>query len=88
MADVLTGKIIPSGKLTDTWAKSYADYPSSAEYSHNNGNVNDEYYKEDIFVGYRYFDTFGVEPAYCFGYGRSYTTFEMKADSVEQDGAY
>ena len=88
VADVLTGKIFPSGKLTDTWAKDYADYPSSAEYSHNNGNVNDEYYKEDIFVGYRYFDTFGVEPAYCFGYGRSYTTFEMKADSVEQDGAY
>ena len=85
VADVLTGKTIPSGRLTDTWAKDYYDYPSSVEYSHNNGDVNDEYYKEDIFVGYRYFDTFGVEPAYCFGYGKSYTTFEMKADRVEQD---
>ena len=83
VADVLTGRTIPSGRLTDTWAKDYQDYPSSADYSHNNGNVNDEYYNEDIFVGYRYFDTFEVEPAYCFGYGKSYTEFTIQTDHVE-----
>lgn len=83
VADVLTGRTIPSGKLTDTWAKHYLDYPSSADYSHNNNNVNDEYYNEDVFVGYRYFDTFEVEPAYCFGYGKSYTEFEIETDHVE-----
>ena len=78
LGDVLTGKVNPSGKLTDTWAKSYADYPSSANYSHNNGNVDDEYYTDGIYVGYRYFDSFGVEPIYPFGFGRSYTTFDIK----------
>lgn len=87
VADVLTGKSIPSGKLTDTWAKKYSDYPSSAEFGHNNGNLDDEYYKEGIYVGYRYFDSFGVEPAYCFGYGLSYTVFSMRAQSVTvEDG--
>ena len=88
VADVLTGKTIPSGKLTDTWAKDYYDYPSSADYSHNNGDVNDEYYKEDIFVGYRYFDTFDVEPAYCFGYGKTYTEFTIRPDQVELYNGY
>ena len=78
LGDVLTGRVNPSGKLTDTWAKRYEDYPSSANYSHNNGNVDDEYYTDGIYVGYRYFDTFGVEPVYPFGFGRSYTTFEIK----------
>lgn len=77
VADVLTGKSIPSGRLADTWAVRYEDYPSSAEFSHNNGNWDDEYYKDGIFVGYRYFDTFGVAPLYPFGYGRNYTEFEM-----------
>lgn len=85
VADVLTGKTIPSGKLTDTWAKDYYDYPSSKDFSHNNGNVNDEYYNEDIFVGYRYFDTFGVEPAYCFGYGKAYTDFEIKVTDIHME---
>ncbi len=82
LADVLTGKVTPSGKLTDTWAKRYEDYPSSAGFSHNDGNVDDEYYSDGIYVGYRYFDTFGVEPLYPFGYGKSYTEFEVKTDEV------
>lgn len=86
--DVLTGKTCPCGKLTDTWAKDYYDYPSSRTFSHNNGNVDDEYYTEDIFVGYRYFNAHRIEPAYCFGYGKSYTQFEIKAEgfSVENAG--
>ena len=80
VGDVLSGKVVPSGKLTDTWAKDYYDYPSSRDFSHNNGNVDDEYYSEDIFVGYRYFDTHHVEPSYCFGYGLSYTEFEIKIE--------
>lgn len=86
VADALTGVRLPSGKLTDTWAKRYEDYPSSAEFSSNNGNTDDEYYKEGIYVGYRYFDTFGVEPAYCFGYGLNYTTFSTKPVGVKADG--
>ncbi len=84
-ADVLTGKSIPSGRLTDTWAKRYEDYPSSATFSHNNGNIDDEYYSEGIYVGYRYFDTFGIEPAYCFGYGLNYTTFTREVLGVDAD---
>ena len=76
-ADLVSGKVNPSGKLTDTWAKQYADIPFGDEYSYLNGNLQDEYYKEGIYVGYRYFDTFGVEPAYPFGFGLSYTTFAL-----------
>lgn len=82
LADVLSGAVTPSGKLTDTWAKNYSDYPSSKTFSHNDGNVDDAYYTEGIYVGYRYFDTFGVEPLYCFGYGRSYTDFEIQTKDV------
>lgn len=78
-ADVLLGKSIPSGRLTDTWAMDYNDHPSSANFSHNNGDINDEYYTDGIYVGYRYFDTFDVTPCYPFGYGRSYTDFSMEA---------
>ena len=85
VADVLTAKTIPSGKLTDTWAKSYEDYPSSATFSHRDGNLDDEYYSDGIYVGYRYFDTFGVMPLYCFGCGKSYTEFEMKTINVTAD---
>ena len=85
VADVLTAKTIPSGKLTDTWARSYEDYPSSATFSHRDGNLDDEYYSDGIYVGYRYFDTFGVMPLYCFGYGKSYTEFDMKTMNVTAD---
>lgn len=76
MADVLVGDITPSGKLTDTLAKSYKDYPSASTFNENRNYVN---YEEDIFVGYRYFETF--DPArkrvnFCFGHGLSYTTFD------------
>ncbi|MDE7246726.1 MAG: glycoside hydrolase family 3 C-terminal domain-containing protein, partial [Lachnospiraceae bacterium] len=82
LADVLLGKVNPSGKLTDTWAKQYSDYPSSEGFSHNDGNVDDEYYTESIYVGYRYFDIFGVKPLYPFGYGKSYTDFSVTPGAV------
>ncbi len=86
LLDVLTGKVTPSGKTTDTWAKHYMDYPSSAKFSHNE-SVNDEMYEDGIYVGYRYFDSFGVEPLYCFGYGKSYTSFAIQPGKVNvQDG--
>lgn len=86
VADLLTGRAIPSGKLTDTWAENYADYPSSGVFSHNDGDVSDEYYTEGIFVGYRYFDTFGVRPAYAFGFGLSYTSFSLDTEAVKTEG--
>ncbi len=86
LADVLLGKVTPSGHLTTTWAEKYADYPGAMNFSHVNGDVNDEYYKEGIYVGYRYFDTFGVAPAYPFGYGKSYTDFTIECKSVTVDG--
>ena len=85
VADVLLGKTLPSGKLTDTWAVNYSDYPSSENFSHNNGNVDDEYYNDGIYVGYRYFDTFNVTPSYCFGYGKSYTDFSIETVDVKAD---
>lgn len=86
VADILSGKVSPSGKLASTWAMKYSDIPFSDEFSYLNGNLEDEYYKEGIYVGYRYFDTFNVEPRYPFGYGLSYTEFEMKADKISVDG--
>ncbi|MDO4453284.1 MAG: glycoside hydrolase family 3 C-terminal domain-containing protein [Eubacteriales bacterium] len=82
---VLNGEVTPSGKLTDTWAKKYEDYPSSENFSHNDDNVDQEDYTDGIYVGYRYFDTFGVQPAYEFGYGLSYTTFDIAVDSITAD---
>ncbi len=85
LLDVLTGKVNPSGKTTDTWAENYMDYPSSAKFSHNE-SVHDEMYEDGIYVGYRYFDSFGVKPLYCFGYGKSYTDFEIKAGKISVEG--
>jgi beta-glucosidase len=82
---VLDGEVTPSGKLTDTWAVNYSDYPSSTTFSSNDGNSLKEDYTDDIYVGYRYFDTFNVTPAYSFGYGLSYTSFDMKTVSVTAD---
>ncbi len=72
LADILLGKVNPSGKLTDTWAKEYSDYPTTESFG-----AMEVPYKEGVFVGYRYFDTFGKEPLYPFGFGLSYTEFEI-----------
>ena len=86
VADTLSGKVNPSGKLADTWAKTYSDIPFYNEFSYLNGDLDNEYYKEDIYVGYRYFDSFDIKPAYCFGYGKSYTDFEIVTENVSLDG--
>ena len=83
LADLLLGKVNPSGRLTDTWARQYADYPSAMTYSHMNGNLDDEYYTEGILVGYRWFDAMGIQPRYPFGYGLSYTCFSMEDPEAE-----
>lgn len=83
VADILKGKQMPTGRLVDTWAANYSDYPSSETFSGNNGNLDDEYYEEGVFVGYRYFDSFGVTVCYPFGYGLSYTSFEYSSTSVK-----
>ncbi|XCP84424.1 glycoside hydrolase family 3 N-terminal domain-containing protein [Roseburia hominis] len=83
VADVLLGKTAPAGKLTATWAKRYEDYPYAKSYSHLNGNLEREEYQEGIYVGYRYFDSFRVQPLYPFGYGLSYTSFEMTFENLK-----
>lgn len=85
IADVLFGRAYPSGKLTATWANTYEDYPFGEEFSQNNGDLDDSYYKEGIYAGYRYFDTFDVEPAYPFGYGLGYAKFRIENPSVAAD---
>lgn len=85
LVKVLNGEVTPSGKLTDTWPAAYSDYPTAENFGANDGNVDQEDYTDGIYVGYRYFDTFGVTPAYEFGYGRSYTSFDIAVDSVTAD---
>ena len=85
-ADVISGEVTPSGKLSSTWAKKYEDVPFAMEYGALNGELNEEYYKEGIYVGYRYYDSFGVEPAYPFGFGLSYTDFTVDVTSVTAAG--
>jgi beta-glucosidase len=72
LADVLTGKVDPSGRLPFSWPKKLGDSPSHAIGSEDNDHV---YYKEGVYVGYRYFDTKGVDPEFPFGFGLSFTTF-------------
>ena len=101
VADILTGKVNPSGKLTMTWPIAATDHPSTANFaktydmytyqgmeSSNNPipGVDFNNHEEDIYVGYRYFDTFKKNVAYPFGYGLSYTTFEFGKPSVKAKG--
>lgn len=82
-ADILTGAVNPSGKLTSTWPISYSDTPCSDYFP---GSVHETVYYDDIYVGYRYYKTFDIETAYEFGYGLSYTTFEYSDFTVTEDG--
>lgn len=87
IADVLTGKVNPSGKLAITFPASYNDVPSKKDFPGKEfpekiiktiitkGPYTEDVYEEGIYVGYRYYNSFNVKPAYEFGYGRSYTQF-------------
>lgn len=101
VADVLTGKANPSGKLTMTWPIAATDHPSTAHFSKTydmytyqnmEGNknlipgVDFNNHEEDIYVGYRYFDTFNKKVAYPFGYGLSYTSFAYGKPTVKAKG--
>lgn len=80
----MCGKVCPSGRLTDTIANSIEDYPSSKSF----GERNFTFYNEDIYVGYRYFETFAKNKVvYPFGYGLSYTAFDIKKISAEKTGS-
>ena len=101
IADLLTGKVNPSGKLTMTWPIAATDHPSTKNFpgyldqyskdimrSYTGKVAGNDYtnHEEDIYVGYRFFDTFNREVAYPFGYGLSYTTFEMSKPVVKAKG--
>lgn len=80
IADVLVGDVTPSGKLTDTIAYSINDYPSTRNY----GNEHRSVYEEDIYVGYRFFETFRPEKVqFEFGYGLSYTQFSIVPEEAK-----
>ena len=98
VADVLTGKANPSGKLTMTWPIAATDHPSTRNFPQDldmytyremqgwdSGIPNESFtnHEEDIYVGYRYFDTFDKQVAYPFGFGLSYTTFEFSQPKVK-----
>ena len=104
VADLLTGKAYPSGKLTMTFPKDFRDHASTANFpvdlkanmdiTNNQAradsakvrNIDFTDYEEDVYVGYRYFDTFGKDVSYPFGYGLSYTEFEYGEPVVEKSG--
>ena len=81
LADLLLGKANPSGKLATTWA-AFDDYPTVGDF----GDMNETRYREGIYVGYRYFDSAGVRPMFPFGFGLSYTAFEVGGEKAELDG--
>lgn len=82
IADLLTGRVSPCGKLVDTQAYCYEDYPGS-----ENFGTEEVFYKEDIFVGYRYFETFAKEKVmYPFGFGLSYTDFDISYRAEQKNG--
>ncbi|MBL3656382.1 beta-glucosidase [Fulvivirga sediminis] len=88
VADVFSGKVNPSGKLTMTFPVDYNQHPSASNWLGTPiANPEEVFYKEGIYVGYRYFNTFDVEPAYEFGYGKSYTSFEY-SDLKLSDGTF
>lgn len=87
LANVLTGKVCPSGKLPVTFAKKQNDYPS-LQYGQIGypGDGKTVEYKEGIYVGYRHFDTKGVKTQFPFGFGLSYTTFKYGKPQIAANG--
>ena len=103
VADIMTGKVNPSGKLTMTWPLAATDHPSTQNFPglvdfysfqvmRSNGRKMPNYdytnHDEDIYVGYRYFDTFQKEVSYPFGFGLSYTTFQYSQPKVKVNGDF
>jgi beta-glucosidase len=101
VADIMTGKVNPSGKLTMTWPNAATDHPSTKNFPglvdfysfqvmRSSGRKMSNYdytnHDEDIYVGYRYFDTFQKEVSYPFGFGLSYTTFQYAQPKVKVNG--
>ena len=82
--DVVTGRVNPSGKLTETWPRRLSDVPSSASFPSEERSAE---YREGIYVGYRYFQKAGVDVAFPFGYGLSYTTFSYSDLKATEKGA-
>jgi len=80
LADIITGRVTPGGKLPESWPKRLSDVPC---YSYYNSDRRNAEYREGIYVGYRFYDTIGISPLFCFGHGLSYTQFkydELKLD--------
>lgn len=89
VAKMLAGSIVPSGKLTDSVAYSVYDHPSTVnfgDFKYSNVSASFVEYEEGIYVGYRFFETFGVDVQYPFGYGLSYTSFDWKVMDTAFDG--
>uniref|UniRef100_A0A7C4RY17 Beta-glucosidase n=1 Tax=Fervidobacterium pennivorans TaxID=93466 RepID=A0A7C4RY17_FERPE len=86
-ADVISGKVNPSGKLATTFPKDYKDVPSRSFPGEPKENPTSVTYDEGIYVGYRYYDTFRVEPSFEFGFGLSYTKFEYSNLNLYKDGS-
>lgn len=84
LVEVLSGAKAPCGKLAVSWPKTYEDVPFGSEFA--KPDETHAAYKEGIYVGYRYFDSFGVSPRYPFGYGKSYTSFAVQTESVSRKG--
>ena len=87
IADCLSGKADFSGRLATGWAYDFADIPSNTTYSYLGKDKFVQEYNEGIYVGYRFFDTFGKKPRFPFGYGLSYTTFSLAFKSFHQNNA-
>jgi len=83
MLDVITGKVNPSGKLSETFAIQYSDTPATRDYPAK-GRTSE--YRESIYIGYRYYDTAGMQVQFPFGYGMSYTNFEYSDLEINENG--
>ena len=81
--DVVCGRVCPSGKLAETWPVRYEDVPGAADYPSREREV---FYREGLYVGYRYFDTVSAPVAFPFGYGLSYTTFSYADVALDAPG--